>query len=149
MNGPSQLCTFLVEDLSFGVDVQHVQEVIRFQRVTPVPLADSALGGLINLRGHVVPVIDLRRRLHLADRERGRVPMNIVIRTDDGLVGLLVDEIVDVVEVNPDMYEPRPDTVCGRLWELIDSIYKLPERLLLVLETERTVSVDWAERESA
>ena len=57
--------------------------------------------------------------------------------------------ILDVVEVDPDNYEPRPKAVCGPVWDLIDSIYKLPERLLLVLETERAVSVDWAERESA
>jgi purine-binding chemotaxis protein CheW len=149
MSGPSQLCTFTVDDFTFGVDVSKVQEVIRFQRVTPVPLADRALRGLINLRGHVVPAVDLRRKLHLSDREQDQLPINIVLRTDDGLVSLLVDEILDVVEVDPDNYEPRPKTVCGPVWDLIDSIYKLPERLLLVLETERAVSVDWAERESA
>jgi purine-binding chemotaxis protein CheW len=148
MNGPSKLCTFTVGDLTFGVDVGEVQEVIRFQRLTPVPLADHALRGLINLRGHVVPAIDLRRKLHLSDRQ-DHLPINIVIRTDDGLVSLLVDEILDVVEVDPDNYEPHPETVCGPVWQLIDSIYKLPERLLLVLDIERAVSVNWAERESA
>jgi len=148
MNGPSKLCTFTVGDLTFGEDVGEVQEVIRFQRLTPVPLADHALRGLINLRGHVVPAIDLRRKLHLSDRQ-DHLPINIVIRTDDGLVSLLVDEILDVVEVDPDNYEPHPETVCGPVWQLIDSIYKLPERLLLVLDIERAVSVNWAERESA
>jgi purine-binding chemotaxis protein CheW len=148
MNGPSKLCTFTVGDLTFGVDVGEVQEVIRFQRLTPVPLADHAVRGLINLRGHVVPAIDLRRKLHLSDRQ-DHLPINIVIRTDDGLVSLLVDEILDVVEVDPDNYEPHPETVCGPVWQLIDSIYKLPERLLLVLDIERAVSVNWAERESA
>ena len=148
MNGPSKLCTFTVGDLTFGVDVGEVQEVIRFQRLTPVPLADHALRGLINLRGHVVSAIDLRRKLHLSDRQ-DHLPINIVIRTDDGLVSLLVDEILDVVEVDPDNYEPHPETVCGPVWQLIDSIYKLPERLLLVLDIERAVSVNWAERESA
>ena len=84
-----------------------------------------------------MPAVDLRRQIHLPDREEDQLPINIVIRTDDGLVSLLVDEILDVVEVDPDNYEPRPDMVCGPVWHLIDSIYKLPERLLLVLETER------------
>jgi purine-binding chemotaxis protein CheW len=149
MTGPRQLCTFVVNDLSFGVDVNDVQEVIRFQRVTPVPLADHALRGLINLRGQVVPAVDMRRRLNLPDREADDLPINIVLRTNDGLVSLLVDEIVDVVEVDPNMYEPRPEAVCGPVWHLIDSIYKLPERLLLVLNTERAVGVNWAELESA
>ncbi len=149
MTEATQLCTFLVDDLYFGVDVRDVQEVIRFQRLTPVPLAAHHLGGLINLRGRVVPAIDMRRRLQLPERGPDQLPMNIVLRTDDGPVSLLVDEIVDVMEVDPDMYEPRPEAVCGPVWHFIHSIYKLPERLLLVLDTERAVSVNWAERESA
>ena len=149
MSEATQLCTFLVDDLYFGVDVGDVQEVIRFQRLTPVPLAAHHLRGLINLRGRVVPAIDMRRRLQLPERGPDQLPMNIVLRTDDGPVSLLVDEIVDVVEVDPDMYEPRPEVVCGPVWHFIHSIYKLPERLLLVLDTERAVSVNWAERESA
>jgi purine-binding chemotaxis protein CheW len=149
MTASAQLCTFLVDDLYFGVDVREVQEVVRFQRVTPVPLAAPHLRGLINLRGRVVPAIDMRRRLQRPDRGPGQLPMNIVLRTDDGPVSLLVDEIVDVVEVDPNFYEPSPEAVCGPVWQFINSIYKLPERLLLVLDTERTVSVNWAERESA
>jgi purine-binding chemotaxis protein CheW len=149
MTGSAQLCTFFVDDLYFGVDVRDVQEVIRSQRVTPVPLAARHLRGLINLRGRVVPAIDLRRQLQLPDRGPDQSPMNIVLRTDDGPVSLLVDEIVDVVEVDPDLYESRPEAVCGPVWHFIHSIYKLPERLLLVLDTERAVSVNWAERESA
>jgi purine-binding chemotaxis protein CheW len=149
MTRSTQLCTFLVDDLYFGVDVREVEEVIRFQRMTPVPLAAHHVRGLINLRGRVVPAIDMRRQLRIADRGPDHRPMNIVLRTDDGPLSLLVDEIVDVVEVDPDMYEPRPEAVCGPVWHLINSIYKLPERLLLVLDTERAVSVNWAERESA
>ena len=91
----------------------------------------------------------MRRRLGLPDREADHLPINIVLQTEDGPVSLLVDDIVDVVDVDADLYEPRPQSVCGPVWHLIDSIYKLPERLLLVLETERAVSVNWAERESA
>jgi purine-binding chemotaxis protein CheW len=149
MTESAQLCTFLVEDLYFGIDVRDVEEVIRFQPMTPVPLAAHHVRGLINLRGRVVPAIDMRRRLQMSDRGPQHLPMNIVLRTLDGPVSLLVDEIVDVVEVDPDMYEPRPEAVCGLVWHYINSIYKLPERLLLVLDTERAVSGNWAERESA
>ncbi len=146
---PTQLCTFLVDDLYFGVDVCDVQEVVRFQRVTPVPLAAFPLRGLINLRGHVVPAIDMRRLFEKPEREPDQLPMNIVLRTEDGPVSLLVDEIVDVVEADPHLYEPRPEVMCGPVRHFIHSIYKLPERLLLVLDTERAVSVNWAKRESA
>jgi purine-binding chemotaxis protein CheW len=142
----NQFCTFHVDDLYFGVDVQEVQEVIRFQEMTRVPLAADAVQGLINLRGQIVPAIDMRRQLALPDRGAEDLPMNVVVRTDDGPVSLLVDEIGDVVEVDPETYEPRPETVQGPARRLVDSVYKLPDRLLLILDTECAVTVDGAER---
>ncbi len=147
----TQFCTFFVDDLYFGVDVHQVQEVIRFQEITPVPLAARAVRGLINLRGTILPAIDMRRQLGLPNRESddGHAPLNVVLDLPGGLVSLLVDEIGDVVDVDPEMYEPRPETVRGPALRLVNSIYKLPDRLLLVLDTEYAVSVDWAELESA
>jgi purine-binding chemotaxis protein CheW len=140
-----QFCTFLVDGLFFGVDVQEVQEVIRFQEMTRVPLAADAVQGLINLRGQIVPAIDMRRQLELPRRAEGDLPMNVVVRTDDGPVSLLVDEIGDVVEVDPDSYEPRPETVRGPARRLVSHVYKLPERLLLILDTGCAVNVDAGE----
>src|SRR3954470_2572371 len=94
-----QFSTFFVADLFFGVDVLRVQEVLRFQQMTRVPQAPEVIEGLINLRGQIVPAIDMRRRLGLPPRTGGQVPTNVVIRTDDGAVSLLVDEIGDVLDV--------------------------------------------------
>ena len=91
-----------------------VQEVIRYQAMTRVPLAPTVVSGLINLRGQIVTAIDLRRRLGLAGpADEGLHPMNVVVRTDDGAVSLLVDEIGDVVEVTDDAFEPPPETLAG------------------------------------
>jgi chemotaxis signal transduction protein len=95
-----QFATFFVADLFFGVDVLHVQEVLRFQAMTPVPKAPRAIEGLINLRGQIVTAIDMRRRLGLPPRDGNKSPMNIVIRTSEGAVSLLVDEIGDVLEMD-------------------------------------------------
>ena len=99
MSIQQQLCTFYLDGLFFGVEVQKVQEVIRYQEMTHIPLASRVVQGLINLRGQIVTAIDLRRRLELNERPADKLPMNVVIRTDDGPVSLLVDEIGDVVEV--------------------------------------------------
>src|SRR5712691_1623782 len=99
MSMPRQLCTFMVGDLFFGVEVQQVQEVIRYLPMTRVPLAPRVVEGLINLRGQIVTAIDLRRRLELPERAEGQRPMNIVVRTAGGAVSLLVDDIGEVVEV--------------------------------------------------
>src|ERR1700746_2142964 len=93
------LCTFILDGLYFGVDVLKVQEIIRYQEMTRVPLAPPVVRGLINLRGQIVTAIDLRRRLELTDRPADQLPINVVVHTDDGAVSLLVDEIGDVLEV--------------------------------------------------
>src|SRR5258708_25853097 len=111
MTETRQFCTLYLDDLLFGVEVMKVQEVIRYQEMTRVPLASRMVGGLINLRGQIVTAVDLRRRLQLAERPVGQLPMNVVVRTDDGVVSLLVDEIGEVLEVSEDLFQSPPETV--------------------------------------
>ncbi len=136
-----QLCTFLVDGLLFGIDVTRVQEVIRHQAMTPVPLAPPVVHGLINLRGQIVTAIDLRRRLGLTPRPASDLPMNVVARHDEGVVSLLVDEIGDVVEVDEDSFEAPPETLSQASKTLIIGVYKLEEQLLLLLNTEHAARV--------
>ena len=136
-----QFCTFYLENYFFGVDVYHVQEVLRYQPQTHVPLAPPVVSGLMNLRGQIVMAIDLRRRLELSERAEDKLPMNVVVRTEDGAVSLLVDEIGDVVEVADDGFEPPPETLEGIARELIVGTYKLTSQLLLILDIEKTVDI--------
>jgi len=136
-----QYCTFFVDGHYCGLDVRRVQEIIRYQEMTRVPLAPPVVRGLINLRGQIVTAIDLRRRLELNDRPDGELPVNVIVQTDDGAVSLLVDEIGDVLEVPENLFEGPPETLQGTARELIRGAYKLPDRLLLILDTERTVNV--------
>lgn len=139
MASNQQFCTFYLNDLFFGVEVEKVQEVIRFQETTRVPLAPGIIGGLINLRGQIVTALDLRKRLELPERREQEVPMNVVIRTDEGALSLLVDEIGDVVEVQQSEFESVPDTLGGTARELIRGAFKLKDRLLLLLDTDKAV----------
>jgi len=141
MANTKQFCTFFLNGLFFGVEVWKVQEVIRYQEMTRVPLAPGTIRGLINLRGQIVTAIDLRHRLELPPREADQLPMNVVVRSDDGAVSLLVDEIGDVVEIQEDTYERPPETLKGVARTLIQGVYKLKDRLLLILDTEKTVSL--------
>jgi purine-binding chemotaxis protein CheW len=136
-----QYCTFLVDGHYFGLDVLHVQEIIRAQEMTRVPLAPAVVRGLINLRGQIVTAIDLRRRLEFPDRPADELPLNVVVHTGDGAVSLLVDEIGDVLSVSEDLFERPPATLTGPVRELLRGAYKLKDRLLLILDTERTVSL--------
>lgn len=136
-----QYCTFFLDRYYFGIDVLKVQEVIRYQEMTRVPLAPPVIRGLINLRGQIVTAIDLRRRLELPDRPAEHLPVNVVVQTDDGAVSLLVDEIGDVLQVPEKAFERPPETLQRASRELIRGAYKLEDRLLLILDTERTVNV--------
>lgn len=143
MSESRQYCTFFIEDDYFGVDVQQVQEVLRYREPTRMPLSSDMVRGLINLRGQIVVALDLRRRLGLDQMDGDRQPMNVVVRSTNGArVSLLVDEIGDVVEVTRESFEPPPETVSGVARELISGTYKLPDRLLLILDTDSTVNFD-------
>ena len=139
MNGTRQLCTFQLGELAFGVEVEHVQEVMRFQAMTRVPLASGLVRGLLNLRGQIVTVLDVRTRLGLPALPDAAEPMNVVLRTGDGVVGLLVDQIGDVLEAPQRAFERAPETLPARLRDVIHGVYKLEARLLLLLDVERVV----------
>lgn len=132
-------CTFRVDDLYFGVEVCQVQEVIRYQHTTRVPLAPAVVQGLMNLRGQIVTALSLRDRLGLSAFDSDSRPMNVVIRTSDGPISLLVDEIGDVVQVDRDYFEPPPETLQGEQRSLISGAFKLDEQLLLILDTDKVV----------
>lgn len=135
-----QFCTFYVENLFLGIDVQQVQEVIRYQKMTIVPLSSDTISGLINLRGQIVTAIDLRALLKLPPRDSDTLPMNVVVHDGDVAVSLLVDRIGDVVEVDDDLFEPTPPTLDASVRQLILGVYKEEGALLHVLDTKITLS---------
>ena len=137
----AQLSTFSVNGHLFGVEVAVVQEVIRYQPMTGVPLAPAALAGLINLRGQVITAVDLRRRLGFPERAAGELAMDVIVRTSDGLVSLLVDRIGDVVEVAQEAFEEPPETLAGIARDLIRGAYKLDHALLLLLDVQGAVDL--------
>lgn len=141
MTDNKQYSTFFLDDMFLGIEVLKVQEVIRYQEMTRVPLAPTMIQGLINLRGQIVTAIDLRRRFEFPPRAEGQLPMNVVVRSDDGAVSLLVDEIGDVVEIEDETFERPPETVRGIARELVTGVYQLKERLLLILDMERAINL--------
>jgi purine-binding chemotaxis protein CheW len=134
-----QYATFEVADQLFGLDVAKVQEVLSFGEYTPVPLASSAVGGLFNLRGQVIAAVDLRVQLGLPRRDFEGAAMNVIVRTEEESVSLLVDRIGEVVELDDEAFEPPPDTLTGPCRDLITGAFKLDGRLMLALDTARAV----------
>jgi purine-binding chemotaxis protein CheW len=132
--------TFTLDGRLYGVDVDAVQEVLRGQTRTRIPLAPGTLAGLINLRGQVLSAVDLRAQLDLPARETDTEPMLVVIRVAGEPVALMVDTIGAVVDVDVDQFEPPPDTLSGASRELLLGAYKLEGELLLALDVSRAVA---------
>jgi purine-binding chemotaxis protein CheW len=133
--------TFLVAGHCLAVDVLEVQEVLSEQRLTSVPLAPEIVEGLINLRGQIVPALDLRRVLKLAPSNTGQQRFSVVARSPHGLVSLQVDEIGDVMDLDVSGFEPPPDNLDPAIRSLLRGVYKLKARLLLVLDTTRATEI--------
>ena len=137
MQTQRRMATFSLGAFHFAVDVLDVQEVVRFQDPTRVPLAPAEIEGLINLRGQIVAAIDLRRRLGLAARDPKASPMNVIVRRGADILSFLVDEVGDVVEVRDEDFEEPPVTLAGEIRQALTGVYKLARGLLLVLDVER------------
>ena len=137
----TQLSTFHVGQYLFGVEVSLVQEIVRLQTITPVPLSGREIAGLINLRGEVLTAVDLRARLGLPPADSGRDPINVVVRVDEEPVSLLVDEIGGVQEVSSVPFETTPTTVDPHVRHLLLGAYTLPDRLLLSLDARKVLAI--------
>jgi purine-binding chemotaxis protein CheW len=137
----TQLSTFHVGKYLFGVDVALVQEIVRLQTITPVPLSGPDIAGLINLRGEVLSAVDLRARLRLPPADPGRDPINVVVRVDEEPVSMLVDEIGGVQEVSAVPFETTPTTVDAHVRHLLLGAYTLPDRLLLSLDARKVLDI--------
>lgn len=138
-----QYCTFVLDGHLFGVPVSSVQEVLKSQEVTPVPLAPHEVSGLINLRGQIVTTIDLRSRLGIPARDEDASSVCVVVRTGDGsAVSLVVDEIGDVLEPSQESFEAAPETVPSHMRVMVTGVCKLESQLMLALDTELAVTLD-------
>jgi purine-binding chemotaxis protein CheW len=135
-----QYASFEVGGHCLGISVLEVQEVLREQRLTPVPLAPRAIAGLINLRGQIIPALEMRTLLQLPERLDSDGTLSVVLRTETGPVSLQVDEIGDVIEIATGLDAP-PLNLDSRIKRLLSGVCRMKEKLLLVLDTERAVDL--------
>ncbi len=141
-----QLCTFYVDRLHLGLDAREVREVTRAGDMTPIPMAPHAVAGLMNLRSQIVPAIELRRCLAVRDRDPQEEAMNVITRTKEGFLALVVDKVGDVLELSTDTFEAPPNNLEDRARRLIRGAFKLDDGLLLALDIDALVDPDcWNE----
>ncbi|MFY9114399.1 MAG: chemotaxis protein CheW [Dethiobacteria bacterium] len=138
-----QLVAFILENEEFAVNIQQVREVLKIARITPLPRSIDFIEGVINLRGEIIPVIDLCKRFGL-DRndkrdESGRI---IIVEIEDNEVGLIVDAVTEVIRLSQDSIQLPPANVAGTRTDLIQGIGKMDERLIIILNLDKILTTE-------
>ncbi len=136
----SQFLTFTLGAEWFAVDILKVQEIKSWVAITPVPNAPADVRGVINLRGAVVPVIDLRRRFHMPDVEPTKYSVIVVVRVGEKTMGLVVDAVSDVLDVVSDQIAPPPHLEQGGT-DYMKGFARSGEQLIVILDIDRTLGV--------
>ena len=135
-----QLVSFFIGSEEFGVDILYVQEINRMSQVTKVPNSPDFVDGVINLRGRVIPVIDLRLRLGMPKKEPDKNTRIIVMEVSGKTVGFIVDSVNEVLRISKDVTESPPELAMGINSEYIKAVGKLEDRLLILIDLEKILS---------
>lgn len=140
----TQFVSFMLGDEEYGVPIMQVQEIIRFERLTSIPQSAEFVRGVLNLRGRVMPVIDLRRKFRLEECEGDRHTRIIVIDTESRKMGMVVDEVSEVITIEPEKIEPAPELGTKVRTDFIRGMGKMEDRLLILLDIDKVLTAEEA-----
>jgi len=140
--GVSQLVVFKMENEEFACSINNVQEVVKMVRVTPLPRSLNFVEGVINMRGEVIPVIDLRKRFELPEAERNDENRIIIVEVQERMVGLIVDSVSEVTRLDNKQIQEAPSQVAGGKTDLITGVGKVDDRMIIILDLDRILTTD-------
>lgn len=135
-----QLVVFKLADETYGVEISQVHEIIRMQDITKVPRTADFIEGVINLRGNVIPVIDLRKRFLFKDREDTSSTRIIIIEVENYTVGMIVDSVLEVSIVTTDLIEPPSNIITDIDSDYLLGVCKMPDKLIILLDLSKTLT---------
>jgi len=137
----NEYVTALIGGQLFGLSILRVQDVFAPERLTAVPLSPSEVAGVLNLRGRIVTLIDMRCRLGLGSREVGQQSMAIGVESRGESYGLLIDSVGEVLKLDNQAWEPNPSNLDARLASVSTGIYRLDSQLLMVLDVDHVLDI--------
>lgn len=135
-----QLVSFKVGNEEFGVDILQVHEINKMTEITRVPKAPDFVEGVINLRGRIIPIVDLRKRFGMAPKEKDKETRIIVVDINGQTIGFIVDSVSEVIRLPQENVEDAPDLVTGIDAEYIKGVGKMQDRLLILLDLEKILT---------
>jgi len=138
----TQLVVFVMENEEFACSINNVREVLKMIKVTPLPRSLDFVEGVINMRGDVLPVIDLRKRFGLPEAERTDESRIIIVEVEERMVGLIVDSVREVLSMPSEQIQDAPSQVAGGKTDLIMGVGKLEDRMLIILDLDRILTTE-------
>lgn len=140
LNADQQAVVFVLGSESYGIDIFRVNEIIRLREITAIPCSETHIRGLVNLRGKTIPVIDLNVRLHLPPQEDVDSTRIVVVDSDQGNVGIVVDAVREVVTLSPDSVESTPTIVSELSAEFVKGVAKHESGLITLLDLDKALA---------
>lgn len=137
-----QYMIFMVGNEEYGLEVLKVQEIIRYLVPTKIPHAPTYVEGVINFRGEVIPVLNMRKRLGLPDKEENEFQVIIVTEVNGKIMGLTVDRVLDIANIPEDKIQPATDFKMQEKTKYLKAMGKLGERLILLLEMDKIMELN-------
>ncbi|GAA0493193.1 chemotaxis protein CheW [Virgibacillus sp. MSP4-1] len=142
MNEPSKVIVFQLNEEQYGVDIQQVLSIEKLTEITKVPKTSDFIKGIINIRGEITPIIDLKDRLQIGETEYTNDTRVLIVQLKDIQVGLIVDTASDVIDISDASIDPPPKVIGGVSDNFIIGVAKLTERLLILLDLEHVLNLD-------
>ena len=137
-----QLVSFTVGDEAYGVNIAKVQEIIRMPEITHLPQTDDYIKGIINLRGNIIPIIDMRMRFNMSETQYSDITRVIVLSIQEKLIGIVVDSVSKVLEIAANEVEDAPDIINGLSKEYINGVGKIDDNMIIILDTDKVLTAD-------
>ncbi|MCK8823817.1 chemotaxis protein CheW [Fuchsiella alkaliacetigena] len=140
-NGTQQLIVFNLGGEEFGVKITKVQEIIRLQEITKLPNSSDFMSGIINLRGDIISVIDLRKRFGVEEEDTKKTRI-IIVEMDNQDVGLIVDSVSEVLRIDPNDIEDAPQKIAGIRGDYLKGIGKIDDRIIILLALDKLLTTE-------
>jgi purine-binding chemotaxis protein CheW len=137
-----QVVAFCLGEEEYAIDIQQLKEVVKHVTITPLPHAAEFIEGVINLRGDVIPVVDLRKRFGIGEHHVDAKTRIIIVEISENLLGMVVDEVTEVLHFNGEQIQDPPQGMLGSSSDFIEGIGQVEGRLIIILKPEKIISVD-------
>ncbi|MCH2533637.1 MAG: chemotaxis protein CheW [Bdellovibrionales bacterium] len=131
-----KISSFYIDNYLFGLNVGHIQEIIKSPKITPIPSSSDYICGLINLRGQILSCIDLRSMMALDNYSESK-SMSVIVDSEDVLISVLVDDVSEILEINDYDYEQTPDNISNNISRFLHGVYQLNSGILLELDINK------------